>query len=198
MVVLLTPHGVRRIACVLLLGALSGCRGDKHGIGHGPGRADQLTTLWRDLGLPPPKPPTAWSQFWGDADVRMIAISSPPTPTPDSGSVTRFIRSRTPQLRYCYVERGLKRYVGLPLQGELTVGLAFGEDGAVRQARVLDRSAAWTEPAGSPVEACVLERVTAWRIPGGFASSGIVRVRWLFVPPLRPEPIRAFRSAGAT
>ena len=190
------PRSIQRFACALLLGLLSGCPADEPGFGHGPGRADVLVTLWRDLGLPTSEPRSAWGQFWGPADVHAIAIG--PGATADSSSVANFIRSRTPQLRYCYVERGLKQQIGVPLQGELTVGLSFGDDGAVRHARVLNRSADWEMVPGSSVEACVLARVRRWRVPSREAPSATLGVRWSFVPPQRADPIQPTRPAGAT
>ena len=71
-----------------------------------------------------------------------------------------FVRSRNPQLQFCYEETRAKHP---QLAGSATIGVLLAPDGSVTRADVLRRS--WQGGGADEVEACVLAKVKTWKFP---------------------------------
>ena len=71
-----------------------------------------------------------------------------------------FVRSRNPQLQFCYEETRAKNP---GLAGSATIGVLLAPDGSVTSADVLRRS--WEGSGADQVEACVLAKVKMWKFP---------------------------------
>lgn len=71
-----------------------------------------------------------------------------------------FVRSRNPQLQFCYEETRAKNP---KLAGSVTIGVLLAADGSVTRADVLRRS--WEGSGADNVEACVLAKVKTWTFP---------------------------------
>ncbi|HEX2781187.1 MAG TPA: AgmX/PglI C-terminal domain-containing protein [Gemmatimonadaceae bacterium] len=71
-----------------------------------------------------------------------------------------FVRSRNPQLQYCYEETRAKHPA---LAGSATIGVMIAADGSVSRVDVLRRS--WQGSGADRVEACVLDKVRTWKFP---------------------------------
>ena len=71
-----------------------------------------------------------------------------------------FVRSRNPQLQFCYEET---RATNPTLAGSTTIGVLLGPDGTVTRADLLRRS--WEGRGAEQVESCVLAKVRNWKFP---------------------------------
>jgi len=71
-----------------------------------------------------------------------------------------FVRSRNPQLQFCYEET---RASNPGLAGSATIGVLLGPDGTVTRIDVLRRS--WEGHGAEQVESCVLAKVRSWKFP---------------------------------
>ena len=71
-----------------------------------------------------------------------------------------FVRSRNPQLQFCYEET---RASNPGLAGSTTIGVLLGPDGTVTRIDVLRRS--WEGHGAEQVESCVLAKVRSWKFP---------------------------------
>jgi outer membrane biosynthesis protein TonB len=71
-----------------------------------------------------------------------------------------FVRSRNPQLQFCYEETRAKNP---GLAGSATIGVLLAPDGTVTRVDVLRRS--WEGSGADQVEGCVLAKVRSWKFP---------------------------------
>ena len=71
-----------------------------------------------------------------------------------------FVRSREPQLQFCYADT---RADNPNLAGSATVAVTLAADGNVLDAGIIRRS--WSGKGADIVESCVLARVKSWRFP---------------------------------
>jgi outer membrane biosynthesis protein TonB len=72
----------------------------------------------------------------------------------------RFVRSREPQLQFCYREA----LANSPdLAGSTTIAINLTDDGVVREAAIVRRS--WSGKGAQVVEDCVLKTVRSWGFP---------------------------------
>jgi hypothetical protein len=72
----------------------------------------------------------------------------------------RFVRSREPQLQFCYREALAKTP---DLAGSATIAVALSDEGLVKDADIVRR--AWSGKGSEVVEQCVLNTVRAWGFP---------------------------------
>jgi hypothetical protein len=86
----------------------------------------------------------------------------------DGAQLGTVVRSRESQLRFCYVESGLR--VDPALAGSVTLAVTIEPSGAVTAAGVAQRS--WSGEGASAAETCILQKVRGWRFParGGGGS----------------------------
>ena len=71
-----------------------------------------------------------------------------------------FVRSRNPQLQFCYEET---RASNPSLAGSTTIGVLLGPDGSVTRVDMLRHS--WEGRGAEQVESCVLAKVRNWKFP---------------------------------
>ena len=95
------------------------------------------------------------------------AAAAPTITVPGTGRGSRggaafgdFVRSREPQLQFCYQEARAK---SRSLAGSATVAVAFTQTGDVKEVMITRR--AWSGGSGADVESCVVARVRAWKFP---------------------------------
>ena len=103
---------------------------------------------------------------------RPAAVSAPvayasttttaPSPSPSLGSPAfgNFVRTRGPQLQFCYEDT---RAASPQLAGSATVAVTLAPDGNVLDAGIIRRS--WSGKGADVVENCVLSRVRSWKFP---------------------------------
>jgi hypothetical protein len=91
-----------------------------------------------------------------------LARPAPVSPRGSRGAAAfgDFVRSREPQLQYCYQEA---RVANPGLAGSATMSVAFSEAGDVTSVTITRR--AWSGGDGADVEACVVAKVRAWKFP---------------------------------
>jgi hypothetical protein len=89
-------------------------------------------------------------------------------PSRDVSELGTFVRSREAQLRFCYVEQGLK--VNPNLAGTITVAITMTGSGSVTDADVTNRT--WSGAGASPAESCILSKIRSWRFPASDAGGG--------------------------
>lgn len=75
-------------------------------------------------------------------------------------AVGDFVRSRSPQLQYCYEETRAKTP---KLAGSATVAVLLAANGGVSDADIVRKS--WTGKGADDLESCVLARVRTWKFP---------------------------------
>lgn len=86
--------------------------------------------------------------------------ASASAPSHGSPAFGNFVRSRSPQLQFCYEDtRASTPY----LAGSATIAVTLGPSGNVLNADIIRRT--WSGKGSEIVEACVLERVRGWRFP---------------------------------
>lgn len=93
------------------------------------------------------------------------ATESRARPSPDGSShgsagFGRYVRSREPQLQFCYREALLK---SPKLAGSATIAVTLADDGRVQNAEIVRR--AWSGRGSDVVERCVLTLIRAWSFP---------------------------------
>ncbi len=71
-----------------------------------------------------------------------------------------FVRTRGPQLQFCYEDTRAK---SPQLAGSATVAVTLAPDGNVLDAGIVRRS--WSGKGSDAVESCVLSRVRSWKFP---------------------------------
>ncbi|CAA9351237.1 MAG: hypothetical protein AVDCRST_MAG11-3522, partial [uncultured Gemmatimonadaceae bacterium] len=86
----------------------------------------------------------------------------------DGAQLGTVVRSRESQLRFCYLESGVR--ADPALAGSVTLTVAIDAAGAVGAADVTGRS--WGGEGAAAAERCILEKVRGWRFParGGGGS----------------------------
>lgn len=119
----------------------------------------------------------------GRAEVRVAAPSvvAPPVgggPGRDVGELGVFVRSREPQLRFCYTEFGLKANPNL--RGSVTVNIVVSGSGAVSGANVAGRT--WSGAGASEAESCIRQKIRSWRFPGTASGEGTYAFKFNFSP----------------
>jgi hypothetical protein len=91
-----------------------------------------------------------------DAPIR----SNPGGNSSGAMAVGDFVRSRSPQLQYCYEETRAKTP---SLAGSATVAVLLAADGAVSDADIVRKT--WTGKGADGLESCMLTRVRSWKFP---------------------------------
>jgi TonB family protein len=81
-------------------------------------------------------------------------------PSQGSPAFGNFVRSREPQLQFCYADTRSKNP---ELAGSATVAVTLAADGNVIDAGIVRRS--WSGKGAEDVESCLLARVKSWRFP---------------------------------
>ena len=102
----------------------------------------------------PKKEPIKASEF-GPA-----ITTAPAAPSQGSPAFGNFVRSREPQLQFCYADTRAKNP---ELAGSATVAVTLSADGNVLDAGIVRRS--WSGKGAEVVESCLLARVKSWRFP---------------------------------
>lgn len=87
-------------------------------------------------------------------------VSMATAPSLGSPAFGTFVRSREPQLQFCYADT---RAASPGLAGSATVAVTLAADGNVLDAGIIRRS--WSGKGADIVESCVLARVRSWRFP---------------------------------
>ena len=88
------------------------------------------------------------------------ALSTAPAPSQGSPAFGNFVRSREPQLQFCYADT---RAENPNLAGSATVAVTLAADGNVIDAGIVRRS--WSGKGAETVESCLLARVKSWKFP---------------------------------
>jgi hypothetical protein len=99
---------------------------------------------------------------------RAIEVQGLGGPGRDVGDLGTTVRSREPQLRYCYVEYGLKTDPGLA--GSVTLALTLNAGGNVTNANLTRRT--WSGESATSTEGCILEKARAWRFAASPSGAG--------------------------
>ncbi len=107
-------------------------------------------------------PPATVATSGIPARVSSASIPAPSYGTPAFGN---FVRTRSPQLQFCYEDT---RAASPSLAGSATVAVTLGPDGNVLNADIIRRS--WAGKGSEVVEACLLSRVRAWKFPASNAE----------------------------
>jgi len=103
------------------------------------------------------------SQARPAASKQMISAPAAPEQTNwGSPAFGNFVRSREPQLQFCYEDA---RAASPTLAGSATVAVTLAPDGNVLDAGIVRRS--WSGKGSDEVERCVLARVRGWKFPPG-------------------------------
>lgn len=84
----------------------------------------------------------------------------------DVGELGEFVRSRESQLRFCYVEYGLKQNPSLA--GTINVAITLTGSGNVTGVDI--RSRTWS--GAGQVESCIRDKIAAWKFPSSAAGGG--------------------------
>ena len=87
-------------------------------------------------------------------------LSTATAPSAGSPAFGNFVRSREPQLQFCYADT---RAANPGLAGSATVAVTLAPDGNVLDAGIVRRS--WSGKGADLVESCMLARVKSWRFP---------------------------------
>ena len=87
-------------------------------------------------------------------------LSTSTAPSLGSPAYGNFVRSREPQLQFCYADT---RAANPDLAGSATVAVTLAADGNVLDAGIVRRS--WSGKGADLVESCMLARVKSWRFP---------------------------------
>ena len=99
-------------------------------------------------------------------DVVPAAADAPARPSGGGGNssgamaVGDFVRSRSPQLQFCYEETRAKTP---NLAGSATVAVQLAADGGVSEAAIVRKT--WSGKGADGLESCVMSRVKSWRFP---------------------------------
>ena len=104
-------------------------------------------------------PPASNAPSYAATD-NLASAASSEAASHGSQAFGRFVRSREPQLQFCYRE-ALANSPGLA--GSTTIAVNLTDDGIVRDAAIVRRS--WSGKGADAVEKCVLNTVRAWGFP---------------------------------
>lgn len=99
---------------------------------------------------------------------RVIAAPMDAGPGRDVSELGTFVRSRESQLRFCYVEHGLK--VNPSLAGTINVAITMTGSGSVTDVDVTSRT--WGGNGSSAAEQCIVQRIRSWKFPPSPAGGG--------------------------
>jgi hypothetical protein len=113
---------------------------------HGPAVAKQ-TALYDVLPVPAVSAPVRPSGVGGGNSSGAMAVGD-------------FVRSRSPQLQFCYEETRAKTP---NLAGSATVAVQLAADGGVSDATIVRKT--WSGKGADGLESCVMSRVKSWRFP---------------------------------
>ena len=90
----------------------------------------------------------------------LVAATSSDAASHGSQAFGRFVRSREPQLQFCYREALVK---SPELAGSATIAVNLTDEGVVKDAAIIRRS--WSGKGSDMVEQCVLSTVRSWGFP---------------------------------
>lgn len=86
----------------------------------------------------------------------------------DVSELGTFVRSREAQLRFCYVERGLKANPNLA--GTINVAITMTGSGNVTGVDITSRT--WGGAGASEAESCIVDKIRSWKFPSSDAGGG--------------------------
>ena len=86
----------------------------------------------------------------------------------DVSELGTFVRSREAQLRFCYVERGLK--ANPSLAGTINVAISLTGSGNVTDVDITSRT--WGGAGASEAESCIIDKIRSWKFPSSSAGGG--------------------------
>ena len=89
-------------------------------------------------------------------------------PSRDVGELGAFVRSRESQLRFCYVEYGLKQNPSLA--GTVNVAITLTGSGNVTGVDITNRT--WGGAGASEAESCIRSKIRGWKFPSSSAGGG--------------------------
>lgn len=89
-------------------------------------------------------------------------------PSRDVGELGAFVRSRESQLRFCYVEYGLKQNPSLA--GTVNVAITLTGSGNVTGVDITSRT--WGGSGASEAESCIRSKIRGWKFPSSAAGGG--------------------------
>jgi hypothetical protein len=98
----------------------------------------------------------------------VVAADNLGGPGRDVSDLGTFVRSRESQLRFCYVEQGLK--VNPSLAGTVNVAISLTGSGNVTGVDI--RSRTWSGPGSAEAEQCIVSRIRSWKFPSSAAGGG--------------------------
>ena len=112
----------------------------------------------------------------GGITAARVAVSAPSVRASDAplgrgrdvSELGTFVRSREAQLRFCYVERGLK--VNPNLAGTINVAITLTGAGNVTGVDITSRT--WSGAGASDAESCIVDKIRSWRFPSSSAGGG--------------------------
>ena len=110
--------------------------------------------------------PAATPAFYDVVPAPVAAASAPARPSGGGGNssgamaVGDFVRSRSPQLQFCYEETRAKTP---NLAGSATVAVQLAASGAVSDAVIVRKT--WSGKGADLLESCVMSRVKSWMFP---------------------------------
>jgi len=108
--------------------------------------------------------PAASPAFYDVVPAPAAAVSARPSGGGGNSSgamaVGDFVRSRSPQLQFCYEETRAKTP---NLAGSATVAVQLAADGGVSEAAIVRKT--WTGKGADILESCVMSRVKSWKFP---------------------------------
>ncbi|GAC1697570.1 MAG: hypothetical protein NVS9B3_15280 [Gemmatimonadaceae bacterium] len=89
-------------------------------------------------------------------------------PGRDVSELGNYVRSRESQLRFCYVEHGLK--ANPSLAGTINVAMSLSGSGSVTGVNITSRT--WGGPGASETESCIRGKIEGWHFPSSAAGEG--------------------------
>jgi hypothetical protein len=92
---------------------------------------------------------------------RVVAADNVTGNRRDVGDLGAFVRSRESQLRFCYVEYGLK--TNPSLAGTITVAISLQPSGTVTDVDITNRT--WGGAGASETESCIRRKISSWKFP---------------------------------
>ena len=96
------------------------------------------------------------------------ASEAPPGRGRDVSELGTFVRSREAQLRFCYVERGLRANPNLA--GTINVAITLTGNGNVTGVDVTSRT--WSGAGSSEAESCIVDKIRSWKFPSSDVGGG--------------------------
>lgn len=102
------------------------------------------------------------------APPRVVEAEALGGPGRDVSELGSFVRSRESQLRFCYVEYGLK--ANPSLAGTVTVAITLTGSGTVTGADITNRT--WSGSGASEAESCIQGKIRSWKFPSSAAGGG--------------------------